>query len=408
MPCCRQASKTVGNRSGNDSPPPRESRAARGDPRRRRPDGRATTSRGSSSPWGATSASRRRPSPSTSTAPAPRSASVRRGMGSAPTSRAVGWNCTNSRSARRAPTRQASARPSPVASGGLVVRAKTWPMPPVASTTARARCSTESAVGVPGRGRRRRGPRPARVEARRPARRWRAAPLGEGRAQGATTSAPVASRHAARGRGSGPPHGRGPAGRKGPGRSARRGRGGVRAAPAPPWSDARRRRRAELPRHREGVRRVERRRVAGAHRPRDPALGPRTVAGSSEGALGEQVHAAPAEAERHREPGRAGAKHDDVGLADRVEPRGHRSAPRPTTSILSTARRARTTTASSTSTGCCIVWSAFRIFGRVILFMWGQRLQGRTDSVSGNRTATLSAIEHSVTRTTRDGRATSR
>ena len=35
--------------------------------------------------------------------------------------------------------------------------------------------------------------------------------------------------------------------------------------------------------------------------------------------------------------------------------------------------------------------------------MCGQRLQGRMNSVFGKSTATLSAIEHSVTRTTRDG-----
>ena len=62
-------------------------------------------------------------------------------------------------------------------------------------------------------------------------------------------------------------------------------------------------------------------------------------------------------------------------------------------------------TAGSTSTRCSIVWSACRIFGSVIRFMCGQRLQGRTNSVSGKSTATLSAIEHSVTSTTREGRA---
>ena len=38
-----------------------------------------------------------------------------------------------------APARSASATPSPVDTAGLVVDAKTWPMPPVARTTARAR-----------------------------------------------------------------------------------------------------------------------------------------------------------------------------------------------------------------------------------------------------------------------------
>ena len=55
-------------------------------------------------------------------------------------------------------------------------------------------------------------------------------------------------------------------------------------------------------------------------------------------------------------------------------------------------------------TRCSIAWSACRIFGSVMRFMCGQRLQGRTNSICGNSTATLSAIEHSVTSTTRAGR----
>ena len=49
----------------------------------------------------------------------------------------MGWNCTNSRSRSVAPARSASAIPSPVATAGFVVWAKTWPSPPLASTTAR-------------------------------------------------------------------------------------------------------------------------------------------------------------------------------------------------------------------------------------------------------------------------------
>ena len=58
-------------------------------------------------------------------APAPRRASLRSGRERPVpgTARAVGWNCTNSRSARTAPARAAMASPSPVASGGLVVSA---------------------------------------------------------------------------------------------------------------------------------------------------------------------------------------------------------------------------------------------------------------------------------------------
>ena len=53
----------------------------------------------------------------------------------------VGWNCMNSTSATSAPARRAMATPSPVAPAGLVVAANSWPAPPVASTTARARTS---------------------------------------------------------------------------------------------------------------------------------------------------------------------------------------------------------------------------------------------------------------------------
>ena len=52
---------------------------------------------------------------------------------------AVGWNCTNSRSATRAPARHAIAMPSPDATSGLVVSRNTCPAPPVASSVARAR-----------------------------------------------------------------------------------------------------------------------------------------------------------------------------------------------------------------------------------------------------------------------------
>ena len=111
---------------------------------------RATTSRGASSASGCCPTMKRSPVSSTSTAPSPRSASVSRAMGSRPLARAVGWNCTNSRSARRAPARAAMARPSPVTSGGLVVLAYRRPMPPVASTTAGARASSSlPGVGAP-------------------------------------------------------------------------------------------------------------------------------------------------------------------------------------------------------------------------------------------------------------------
>ena len=68
---------------------------------------RATTSRGASS------SVKRSPCSSSSSAPSPRSAS-REQEADGPTS-AVGWNCTNSRSATAAPARYASAIPSPTA-----------------------------------------------------------------------------------------------------------------------------------------------------------------------------------------------------------------------------------------------------------------------------------------------------
>ena len=43
-----------------------------------------------------------------------------------PVASAVGWNCTNSRSASEAPARAAIATPSPTASAGVVVTAQRW------------------------------------------------------------------------------------------------------------------------------------------------------------------------------------------------------------------------------------------------------------------------------------------
>ena len=68
-------------------------------------------------------------------APSPRSASESKGRGIDGWCSAVGWNCMNSRSATATPARIAMAMPSPVDSGGLVVTAKHWPAPPVATTT---------------------------------------------------------------------------------------------------------------------------------------------------------------------------------------------------------------------------------------------------------------------------------
>jgi hypothetical protein len=74
-------------------------------------------------------------------APSPRTASETRNRGAPSMASAVGWNCVNSMSCRAAPARHAMATPSPVATGGFVVSAKTWPAPPVARRVARARTS---------------------------------------------------------------------------------------------------------------------------------------------------------------------------------------------------------------------------------------------------------------------------
>ena len=58
----------------------------------------------------------------------------------------VGWNWMNSMLMSAAPVRRASACPSPVYSHELLVTLKDLPMPPVASTIAGARKSTNSPV----------------------------------------------------------------------------------------------------------------------------------------------------------------------------------------------------------------------------------------------------------------------
>src|SRR5215467_1015050 len=61
-------------------------------------------------------------------------------------------------------------------------------------------------------------------------------------------------------------------------------------------------------------------------------------------------------------------------------------------------------TSGSTLTSWVIVSSVRRILGKVIRFICGHRLQGRTNSSSGYCNATLSLIEHSVSSTTLGGR----
>ena len=102
----------------------------------------ATTSRGARSASSCWPCMNRLPSWSTRNAPSPRTASDTSGcwpLAPSPSHSTVGWNCTNSRSRICAPARSASAIPSPVETLGLVVAAYNWPIPPVASTTARQR-----------------------------------------------------------------------------------------------------------------------------------------------------------------------------------------------------------------------------------------------------------------------------
>ncbi|AOW88351.1 hypothetical protein BC342_19480 [Streptomyces olivaceus] len=144
MPWARQAARIVGKRCSHIAAPKwRASRYMCSAPcscmRRVMP--LATMSRGASSPSSCCPCMKRTPSASTRWAPSPRTASETRGCwpsASAPRKRTVGWNWTNSRSLTSAPARRASATPSPVETDGLVVAEKTWPMPPVARTTAGA------------------------------------------------------------------------------------------------------------------------------------------------------------------------------------------------------------------------------------------------------------------------------
>ena len=87
---------------------------------------------------------KRSPAALTISAPSPRSASDSRKRGAPGALSTVGWNCTNSRSATRAPARHAMATPSPVATPGLVLSRNTRAAPPVAMSVARARTATRS------------------------------------------------------------------------------------------------------------------------------------------------------------------------------------------------------------------------------------------------------------------------
>ena len=109
--------------------------------------------------------------------------------------------------------------------------------------------------------------------------------------------------------------------------------------------------------------------------------------------------------QRHRRLSRGG---DPDVLNGRVTGLGsHHSY---TWRIRSTARRALSAPAASTTTGYWSVSRERRIFGRVMRIMWRQRLQGRIHSGRENSAATVSLIEHAVTMPTLFGRrcATSR
>ena len=110
---------------------------------------RATMSRGASSARSSKLSMNLRPSKSTRVAPSPLRASVRSRAGRPGTSRAVGWNCTNSRSARAAPESHARAMPSPRARSGPVRRPKIPVAPPLARTTRSASSSEPRWVLTP-------------------------------------------------------------------------------------------------------------------------------------------------------------------------------------------------------------------------------------------------------------------
>mmetsp|Transcript_8993 Transcript_8993/g.31321 ORF Transcript_8993/g.31321 Transcript_8993/m.31321 type:complete len:247 (-) Transcript_8993:422-1162(-) len=105
----------------------------------------ATTSLGASSSLSSYLRMKRSPCALSSTAPWPRTASETRNELCCSGSRAsgssysdVGWNWTNSMLESVAPARNAMARPSPVATPGLVVEGYTCPAPPDASMVAAA------------------------------------------------------------------------------------------------------------------------------------------------------------------------------------------------------------------------------------------------------------------------------
>ena len=368
---------------------------------------RATTSRGASSASRCTSSRKRAPVSSISTAPSPRSASVSSGSGSRPAASAVGWNCTNSRSTRRAPARAAIARPSPVSlaadwwCSGRAGRRRRWRGPP---------------RGAAMRSRGRPPPGSTMTPATRPPSTTSSLgedPLADLRPPGCGATAADERAHHLRAGGVA-------AGVEDAAAAVRRPRGRARA----------RRRRAVEARRRAptrrsispGARSVSSPTIAGSSSP------PPTASVSSACRRGESSRPSAAatppcaqgldpptpsmvlvtsshpqrrERERRAQPGHAGAEHDDVRasclhLAPSVRRRRGRchagvgSSPTVTPGTWRSSRAsarprdaARAATSGSISMRAVMVSSERRILGSVIRFMCGQRLHGRTNSTSG-------------------------
>ena len=337
-----------------------------------------------SSAFAAAPSSRRRPSSSTSRHPRragpPSAAASGRRPRRAPSG---GTARTRGRPAAR-PRAHASARPSPVASAGFVVRAKSG-----RCRRSRARPRARGAA----RARRPRGARERRRRGRRPsparsasARSKTPRPLG----RAAPGPAPARSRRPSRraragcARDSAPPRARGRGGRPRRGRSARRVASSRSMRPGPSSvSSPTVRGCRQLARDGERVGRVQRGRVARPHRGGDPTLRPGAVARFASGPLASRST---------RRPGRPSATDRPATPAPRTTTSASRTAssraligrPRARPPACARPRAARAPPPPARPRPrCSSVCRARRIFGSVIRFMCGQRLHGRTNSVSG-------------------------
>ncbi len=233
--------------------------------------------------------------------------------------RAVGWNWVNSMSCSAAPARQAMATPSPVATGGLVVSANTWPAPPVASSVARASTS----VAVPSSSRKRH-PITRPVAGHEVDRAREGKDADGGRAAGLVQQRPdhLPARRVAESVEDAVPRVRAFAGEVEPAGLAIEARapGGELADPLRAFlhQHARRRLGDEPRAGLEGVVEVQLGGVVHGHRDRDPAL---RVAGVALGrlVLGDDEHlAVTGEGQRRPEARDAGPEHEEVGADDRI------------------------------------------------------------------------------------------